>query len=156
MKLLYFFLLLMALSHQGRAQNPCDENFRKGLRRQQTFTAPCDSMVVLSKAAYEKSRFEVLRLQKQVNLHEKGMASLQQSIALRDSLAGVYQKEIKDFENYLRDTEGPVMQLQTHLEKSIANTDRMIKIARRQKVFGLVAGGLGGLVLGGLAGAAFF
>ena len=150
------FLLLILSGHLGLAQSPCDENFRKGLRKQQTFTAPCDSMVVLSKAAYEKSRFEDLKLQKQVALHEQGMASLQQSIALRDSLAGVYQKEIKDFENYLKDTEGPVLQLQAHLEKSIANTDRVLKIAHRQKILGLVAGGLGGLVLGALAGAALF
>ncbi|MGV3641064.1 MAG: hypothetical protein ACO1NZ_11130 [Adhaeribacter sp.] len=156
MRSLYFFLFFFACSHLGLAQSPCDENFRKGLRRQQTFTAPCDSMVLLSKAAYEKSRFEVLKLQKQVALHEKGMASLQLSLALRDSLAGVYQKEIRDFENYLKDTEGPVLQLQAHLEKSIANTDRVLKIAHRQKLLGLVAGGLGGLVLGALAGAAFF
>lgn len=156
MKRLCFFLLFLALHHLGLAQSPCDENFRKGLRRQQSFTAPCDSMVLLSKAAYEKSRFEVLKLQKQVALHEKGMASLQLSLALRDSLAGVYQKEIRDFENYLKDTEGPVLQLQAHLEKSIANTDRVLRIAHRQKILGLVAGGLGGLVLGALAGAAFF
>lgn len=156
MRSLYFFLFLLACSHLGLAQSPCDENFRKGLRRQQTFTAPCDSMVLLSKAAYEKSRFEVLKLQKQVALHEKGLASLQLSLALRDSLAGVYQKEIRDFENYLKDTEGPVLQLQAHLEKSIANTDRVLQIAHRQKLLGLVAGGLGGLVLGALAGAAFF
>lgn len=156
MKPLLLLLLFVMLGQQALAQSPCDENFKKGLRKQQTYTAPCDSMVVLSKAAYEKSRFEVLKLQKQVALQEQGMASLQQSIALRDSLAGVYQKEIRDFENYLKDTEGPVMQLQAHLEKSIANTDRVLKIAHRQKILGLVAGSLGGLVLGALAGAVFF
>ena len=56
MKPFCFFLLLMMLSHLGTAQSPCDENFHKGLRRQQSFTAPCDSMVVLSKAAYANFR----------------------------------------------------------------------------------------------------
>jgi hypothetical protein len=113
-------------------------------------------MVVFSKAAFELANLKLLKLQKEVALHEKGMASLNQSIALRDSLAEVYQKEIKDFENYLKDTSGPISQLQLNLEKSIENTDRVIKIAHRNKVLGVVAGGLAGLLMGSLVGAVAF
>jgi hypothetical protein len=151
--LLCFFALV---SHIVSAQNPCGENYKKGLRKNETYTAPCDSMVVFSKAAFELANLKLLKLQKEVALHEKGMASLNQSIALRDSLAEVYQKEIKDFENYLKDTSGPISQLQLNLEKSIENTDRVIKIAHRNKVLGVVAGGLAGLLMGSLVGAVAF
>jgi hypothetical protein len=156
MKLLSLCFLMALVSHLVSAQTPCDEKFRKGLRKNQTFTAPCDSMVVLSKAAYEQVNLQVLKLQKEVALHEKGMESLNKSIALRDSLALVYQKEIKDFENYLKDTSGPISQLQTNLEKSIENTDRVLKIARRNKILGVVVGSLGGILVGSLVGAVAF
>jgi hypothetical protein len=147
-------LLVMALApYLGAGQGPCDESFKKGLRKNQSFTAPCDSMVVYSKAAFERANLQLIKLQKEVALHEKGMASLTQSIALRDSLVQVYQKEVKDFENYLQDTSGPIAQLQANLEKSIQNTDRVIKIAHRNKILGVVAGGLAGLLVGSLVGA---
>ena len=134
------------------AQDPCGESYRKGLRKNDRYTAPCDSMVVFSKPAFEAINFQLIKLQKEVALHEKGMESLNRSLALRDSLAQVYQKEIKDFENYLQDTAGPIARLQLNLEKSIENTDRVIKIAHRNKVLGVVvgvlAGGLAGVVLG--------
>lgn len=147
-------LLVMALApYLVAGQGPCDESFKKGLRKNQSFTAPCDSMVVYSKAAFERANLQLIKLQKEVALHEKGMASLNQSIALRDSLVQVYQKEVKDFENYLQDTSGPIAQLQANLEKSIQNTDRVIKIAHRNKILGVVAGGLAGLLVGSLVGA---
>jgi hypothetical protein len=149
-----FFILLLA--HLVSAQAPCDDTFKKGLRKNEKFTAPCDSMVVFSQGAFEQVNLQLLKLRKEGDLHERGLQSLNRSLALRDSLALVYQKEIKDFEHYLQDTAGPISLLQTNLEKSIANTDRVIKIAHRNKVLGIVAGGLGGLLLGALVGAVAF
>lgn len=153
MKPLALLLLMALVPYLAAGQGPCDENFKKGLRKNQSFTAPCDSMVVLSKAAFEQTNLQLRKLQKEVALHEKGMASLNRSIALRDSLVQVYQKEVKDFENYLQDTSGPIAQLQANLEKSIQNTDRVIKIARRNKILGVVVGGLAGVLVGSLVGA---
>ena len=107
-------------------------------------------MVVFSKPAFEQINFRIIKLQKEVALHEKGMESLNKSIALRDSLVQVYQKEVHDFENYLKDTAGPIAKLQLNLEKSIENTDRVIKIAHRNKIVGVVAGALAGVLVGTL------
>jgi hypothetical protein len=156
MKLLSLCLLMVLVSDLVSAQAPCDENFRKGLRKNQSFTAPCDSMVVLSKAAYVQVNLQLLKLEKEAALSEKGMESLNRSLALRDSLAQVYQKEIKDFENYLKDTSGPISQLQANLEKSIDNTDRVLKIARRNKILGVVVGSLAGILVGSFVGAVAF
>jgi hypothetical protein len=153
MRHLTLLLLITLIPLLAAGQGPCDENFKKGLRKNQSFTAPCDSMVVLSKPAFERVNLQLLKLQREVALHEKGMESLNKSIALRDSLVQVYQKEVKDFETYLQDTSGPISQLQANLEKSIQNTDRVIKIAHRNKILGVVAGGLAGLLVGSLVGA---
>jgi hypothetical protein len=156
MKLLSLFLFIWLVPQLLLAQGPCDESFKKGLRKGDKYTAPCDSMVVFSKPAFARINLQLIKLQREVALHEKGTASLNKSLALRDSLVLVYQKEVKDFENYLKDTSGPISQLQTNLEKSIENTDRVIKIARRNKVLGVVVGGLAGLLVGSLVGAVAF
>ena len=150
MKHICLFILIAVAPHLLCAQSPCDENFKKGLRKNQTYTAPCDSMVVFSKPAFEQINFRIIKLQKEVALHEKGVESLNKSIALRDSLVQVYQKEVHDFENYLKDTAGPIAKLQLNLEKSIENTDRVIKIAHRNKIVGVVAGALAGVLVGTL------
>jgi hypothetical protein len=151
MKHICLLLIISFAPHLLLAQSPCDEGFRKGLRKNERYTAPCDSMVVFSKPAFEEINFRIIKLQKEVALHEKGAESLNKSIALRDSLVQVYQKEVKDFENYLQDTSGPIAKLQVNLEKSIENTDRVIKIARRNKIIGVVAGTLAGLLVGSIA-----
>jgi hypothetical protein len=150
--LILAWLLPLSLS----AQSPCGDNFKKGLRINQNFTAPCDSMVVFSKPAFENLNLRLAKLQKEISLHENLESSLNLSIAHRDSLVAVYQKEVRDFENYLKDTAGPVARLQENLEKSIQNTDRMIKIANRNKTLGLVAGGMGGVLAGLLIGSLAF
>jgi hypothetical protein len=113
-------------------------------------------MVVFSKPAFENLNLRLAKLQKEISLHENLESSLNLSIAHRDSLVAVYQKEVRDFENYLKDTAGPVARLQENLEKSIQNTDRMIKIANRNKTLGLVAGGMGGVLAGLLIGSLAF
>jgi hypothetical protein len=156
MKHLCLVLLLSWVAPLAFGQSPCDENYKKGLRKKEKYTAPCDSMVVFSRPAFEHINLQLLKLRKEGALQEKGLESLNRSLALRDSLGSVYQKEIKDFERYLKDTSGPISQLQTNLEKSIQNTDRVIKIAHRNKVLGVVAGGLAGLLVGSLVGAVAF
>jgi hypothetical protein len=156
MKRISLFLGFCLIPCLLAAQDPCGENFRKGLRKNDRFTAPCDSMVVFSKQGFEAINFRLVKLQREVALHEKGMESLNKSLALRDSLAQVYQKEIKDFENYLQDTAGPIARLQLNLEKSIENTDRVIKIAHRNKILGVVVGALAGGLVGVLVGSTVF
>jgi hypothetical protein len=151
MKHICLFLFISVVPHLLFAQSPCDENLKKGLRKNEKYTAPCDSMVVFSKPAFEQINFRIIKLQKEVALHEKGVESLNKSIALRDSLVQVYQKEVNDFETYLKDTSGPIAKLQVNLEKSIENTDRVIKIAHRNKILGVVAGALAGLLVGSIA-----
>ena len=43
-----------------------------------------------------------------------------------------------------------------NLEKSIENTDRVLKIARRNKILGVVVGSLAGILVGSFVGAVAF
>jgi hypothetical protein len=151
--LICFFVLLSTIAY---AQVDCNDDRQiKGLRRGQTFTAPCDSMVVLNAPTYRRIAVERRQLEAQIEVMGQANLLLEDMQQTQDSLLFVYQDQIRSFENYYQSTDRSIQALQTNLERSIANTEEAVKIARRNKVLGILLGGAaglaGGIIVGGLA-----
>lgn len=152
--IIIFACLLLSLS--AIAQIDCNDDQRKiGLRQGQRFVAPCDSMVVLTAPAFRRMAVERQQLERQVELMEQTTGILEDMQQTQDSLLLVYQDQILSFENYSQTTDRSVQELQANLEQSIANTEEAVKIARRNKVLGILLGGAaglaGGIIIGGIA-----
>jgi len=149
-------VLLIALPFTIVAQIDClGDRQIKGLRKGQSYIAPCDSMVVLTSPTYRRIAVEKRQLEAQIELAGLAHTMLEDMQQTQDSMLLVYQDQIVSFERYAQTTDRSVQSLQLNLEKSIANTEEAVKIARRNKVLGILLGGAGGLagglIIGGLA-----
>jgi hypothetical protein len=152
-KLLTLCFLIPGLA---AAQIDCTGNQQlQGLRRGDVFTAPCDSMVVMNAPTYRRMALEKLQLEKQVALMGEANMVLEDMQQTQDSLLVVYQSEIRSFGSYYQSTDRSVAALQENLEQSIRNTEEAVKIARKNKLLGIIlgntAGLAGGILIGGIA-----
>jgi hypothetical protein len=112
-------------------------------------------MVVLNAPTYRRIAVERRQLEAQIEVMGQANLLLEDMQQTQDSLLFVYQDQIRSFENYYQSTDRSIQALQTNLERSIANTEEAVKIARRNKVLGILLGGAaglaGGIIVGGLA-----
>lgn len=154
-KLLILYLLLPLLAHAQLNIDCNGDRQIKGLRKGDTFTAPCDSMVVMNAPTYTRLSLETRQLEAQIEVMQRANTLLANMQQTQDSLLTVYQADIRSFENYYSSTDRSIAALQENLEQSISNTEEAVKIARRNKVLGILlgsaAGLAGGLLIGGIA-----
>mgnify|MGYP006295733647 CR=1 FL=1 len=154
-KLLALYLFAPLLATAQFNIDCSDDQQIKGLRKGDTFTAPCDSMVVMNAPTYTRLVVETRQLEVQLGIMQQSNTLLEDMQHTQDSLLAVYQSEIRSFENYYQSTDRSIAALQENLEQSIRNTEEAVKIARKNKVLGILlgsaAGLAGGIIVGGIA-----
>ncbi|MEX0968315.1 MAG: hypothetical protein WD077_13850 [Bacteroidia bacterium] len=139
------------------AQTECtSDTFQKGLRKNQQYTAPCDSMVVLNKPTFQRWTFEKEKALTELNLLQRSNSLLKELNEEKDSLIIIQGKDIQSLEDHKATTDSLTAELNTNLVQCIKNTDEAIAAARQKKIEGLIIGGIGGSVIGLLAGIFLF
>jgi hypothetical protein len=111
---------------------------------------------VLTKETYRRLFIEARRNDDLIAQHQTAQQQLEAMAATRDSLITTQRQELEAYERYRLETQQNVDSLMLRLDESIENTDRAIRIARRSRIAGLVAGGGAGILAGLLVGALAF
>jgi hypothetical protein len=156
-----FLLFLLFLMLPGVALGQtlvinCQENDGRYLLVEgRSLVSPCDSLFVLTKETYRRLFIESRQSDDLIARHEAAQQQLEKMSATQDSLINTQRQELEAYERYRLETQQNVDSLMLRLDESTANTDRAIRIARRSRMAGLLAGGgvgvLAGLLVGALA-----
>ncbi len=119
------FLCLTAI--EAHAQNPCtDSVYKKGLRRGEQYTSPCDSMVVLNRKSYERDYQRIAYYEELVKLQSQYMTTANEALRLRDSARTELRSIISAQDNALLSYRSFISRSDSLVTRSTKNTDRAL------------------------------
>lgn len=156
MLLLLLFLALPGVSlGQTLVVNCQDDDGRYLLVEGRSLVSPCDSLFVLTKETYRRLFIESRQNNDLLERSEEARQRLLAMTATQENIIATQRREIEAFERHRLDMQQNVDSLMLRLDESIENTGQAIRIARRSRMAGLLAGGgvgvLAGLLVGALA-----
>jgi hypothetical protein len=131
------FLALFGLSF---GQNCLDDRNLTGLRKGQVFTAPCDSMVVLTKPTYERMRWEEKQKSEIIASFERSQKLFDQKTLVMDSIVLRYKSHTDSLNKFLSEKQIQINKLDSLVICSVQNTDKAVKIAEKNQKLVLISG----------------
>lgn len=135
-------LFLIFFSAIALSQNCQSDNSLTGLKRGQSYTAPCDSMVVMTKPTYERLRWEDKQKAEIIRSFERSEKLLGQKAILMDSILLRYKSHTDSLNKYLSEKQGQINRLDSLVVRSTENTDKAIKIAKQNQRLAIISGSI--------------
>ncbi len=142
MRILIITLLLFIFIVNLQSQNCQDDRSLTGLRKGQSYTSPCDSMVVMTKPTYERMRWEEKQKTEIIKSFERSQKLFDQKAIIMDSIILRYKSHTDSLNIYLNEKQLQISKLDSLVSRSTKNTDIAISIARKNQLLAIITGSL--------------
>lgn len=140
MKKLLTIIASIAIFSLSFSQNCLDDRSLTGLRKGQVFTAPCDSMVVLTKPTYERMRWEEKQKSEIIASFERSQKLFDQKSVIMDSIVLRYKSHTDSLNKFLTEKQLQINKLDSLVVRSVKNTDKAVAIAEKNQKIALISG----------------
>lgn len=131
-KIIFLFCFTIAVKHFSVAQT-CNQSIKKGLLKGKSYTAECDSMIVLNKKAYEDFYNKIFYYEAIIERQEKLDSLMRAESKAKDVLINKLDEKVEIQAKALKEYKNKLDTLIVISDKSFALNDQAIKALEKEK-----------------------